>query len=132
VHYSNVAAFVILVGAALGIATVVFQPETDKPDLPEGDYVIANNGDVNETTSTMLTSGQSHKRGIEDAEEKQETETQEFTAEQKSRGCVGGACDTPDSSKNSKIFNVSEEVDFSEEIQRLLRGEEIQFIDEND
>ncbi|XP_052225402.1 uncharacterized protein LOC127840970 [Dreissena polymorpha] len=123
-----VAAFVILIGAALGMATVVFQPNNDKPDVPDTDYVISNNGDVNETVSSMLNSVHiPNKRfNLEEINEKQETETQEFTAEQKSASCSGSAC-----SLRNNIFNVSADVDFSEEIQRLFNGEELKFIDES-
>ncbi|XP_052771956.1 uncharacterized protein LOC128212302 [Mya arenaria] len=127
-----VAAFVILLGAALGMTTVVFQPTKDCPDVPDVDLIVPNNREVNETTSSMVASAHSHiKRGDDIGNEKQETERQEFTAEQKSLVCSGAACSTPDSARDS-VFISSEEVDFSVEVQKLLKGEDIKFIDEND
>lgn len=142
------------------MATVVFQPDEDKLDIADVDLIITNNGDIiNETASTMVTSTLTQgKRNSDETREKQELECQEFTAEEKSP-CLGSACPSSSKSKNvvpkstcfdgacsstsyentvvheKSIFKLSNDVEpinFTEEIQRLLKGEEIKFADDTD
>ena len=157
-------AFAILVGSGLGMATVVFQPDEDKLDIPDVDLVVHNNGDLfNETASTMITSSMAAssltqgKRNSKETQEKHDTECQEFTAAEKS-SCLGGAC--PSSSKKVvrhhktgchhgacktssaekkmhersifKLSNETEPVNFTDEIQKLLKGEELKYADDTD
>lgn len=132
-------AFVILIGAALGMATVVFQPSSDIQDLPDMDFVVTNNGDViNETctASSMIASSNSKqgKQSNVDMEEKQDSECQEFTAEQKLT-CSGGGCASSSNQRGCNKYCETPDIEplnFTEEIQRLLHGEELKFIDEND
>ncbi|WAR21435.1 hypothetical protein MAR_015409, partial [Mya arenaria] len=116
VKYLSIATGMELVFSAVG--TAIGPVITDVPDV---DLIVPNNREVNETTSSMVASAHSHiKRGDDIGNEKQETERQEFTAEQKSLVCSGAACSTPDSARDS-VFISSEEVDFSVEVQKLLK-----------
>ncbi|XP_060553438.1 monocarboxylate transporter 4-like [Ruditapes philippinarum] len=137
-HAFMIAAFIILIGAALGMATVVFQPNGDSPNPPDVDFVVTNNGDViNETctASSMIASSNSKqgKQSNVDMEEKQDSECQEFSAEQKLT-CSGSGCLAASNQIGCNNYTDSdcEPLNFTEEIQRLLHGEEIKFIDEND
>lgn len=137
-NFISLSAFIILIGAALGMATVVFQPNGDSPIPPDVDFVVTNNGDViNETctASSMIASSNSKqgKQSNVDMEEKQDSECQEFSAEQKLT-CSGSGCLATSSQIACNKYSDSEcePLNFTEEIQRLLNGEEIKFIDEND
>lgn len=143
------------------MATVVFQPDEDKLDIADVNLVITNNGDLfNETASTMITSSMmassvtQGKRHSRETHEKHDTECQEFTAEEKAlclgsacpstsrvsqhSPCRGGACASTSTDKvvrERSIFKLSNEMEplnFTEEMQKLLKGEEIKFADDTD
>lgn len=133
------------------MATVVFQPDEDRPDISDANLIVTNNGDIfNETASTMVTSTLTQgTRNSAESREKPE-ECREFIPREKA-ACVGGACassfvhfdcnDGASTSANkiardkSSIFKLSndfEPLNFTEEIQKLLKGEELKFADDTD
>lgn len=135
------AAFIILIGAALGMATVVFQPNDEIPELPDVDYIVTNNDDVITelcTASSMIASSSSKhgKQCTSELEEKQDVECPEFLPEQKLTSCTDCACaSSSNQSGCNSVFCPSNDVapiNFTEEIQKLLHGEELQFIDDCD
>lgn len=110
--------------------------------MTDVDFIVANNGNaINETcTASSMVASSISKQGKQtspELEEKQDSECQEFTAEQK-RSCSGSGCSfgkDDSEEKNIAAQNSSqavEPINFTEEIQRLLNGEELKFIDETD
>ena len=112
------------------MATVVFQPNHDKPEIPDLDYIVTRNGDfLNQTISAQVAFGRTKRKSVEKAG------TDETSCHMIDKPCEGGACHSSpahhilETSPNEECHPV-EPVNFTEEIQKLLKGEELKFIDD--
>lgn len=104
------------------MATVLFQPDEERADVPNLDLLIGDNGNI--TIETKL--AQSSK------EDSPETNTKTEDTLLSNSSTHQKVCNkTPKDSPIIEREIVPEPINFTEEIQKLLKGESLQFIDES-
>ena len=104
------------------MATVLFQPEDDSSEVPNLDLLIADNGEI--TIETKF--AQISKQDSPETNTKTE-DTLLSNSSTNPRMCYKNPKDSPIIEREIE----PEPVNFTEEIQKLLQGEELQFIDES-
>ena len=149
-----VSAFLILIGAALGMATVVFQPNDDKTEVPDLNLIVTKDGDVineNSPNEPFIFSKRQKDKTKRKSSGIEETQNIECCAELGQCGsgacpdtgicgdgaCPGGACATPTTPEITRQLLTPETSDiepinFTEEIEKLLIGEDIRFADDEE
>ena len=104
------------------MATVLFQPEDEKPEVPNLNLLVGEDGEITIESKFAQISK-------EDSPETN-TKTEDTLLSNSSthqKVCYKSPKDSPIIEREIE----PEPINFTEEIQKLLRGEEIQFIDES-
>ena len=105
------------------MATVLFQPEGEQSETPNLDLLIGDNGNITIETKFAQISK-------EDSPGEMNTKTEDTLLSNSSthqRVCLKNPKDSPIIERELE----PEPINFTEEIQKLLKGESLQFIDES-